>query len=134
ARLDDERARADELDRELAAAHPSARASLEKMREASRAEYERGLALLEELSAQLTVLRFAARGPDRLDRERVEHLLAQVSASPAEAGVAAKKVALKSVARSLSTANETAPLPVQKKPPPRTKSRKLIDMGSFEGY
>lgn len=79
-RLRADRQRLEEIGRALEEAAPSVRARLERLRERAESELERGMSLLEEIAAQLTVLRFANAGESTTRRERaaLEDLLAQI--------------------------------------------------------
>lgn len=98
-RLRADRQRLEEIGRALEEATPSVRARLERLRERAQSELDRGTSLLEELLAQLTVLRFANAGESAARREQValEDLLAQIEglleASGAADGAAERGIA-----------------------------------------
>lgn len=82
-RLKEADARVAELDEALRSCPTLARDRLEQLRGQSAREVERGTALLEDLAAQLLVLRFAPAGSReaaQAERLRVEELLASVEA------------------------------------------------------
>lgn len=82
-RLKEADRRVAELDEALRACPPLARERLTQLRTESSLEVDRGTALLEDLAAQLLVLRFAPAGSReaaQAERLRVEELLASVEA------------------------------------------------------
>lgn len=83
ARLRARESRLGELERAIASAPASARERLAAMREATATEIEQGLSLLDDLVAQLTVLRFselAERDATSTERVHVEGLLTRIEA------------------------------------------------------
>jgi hypothetical protein len=81
ARLDERATRAEELRATLAIAAPSIRTRLEQLRADADREIEEGLLLLEEMAAQLTLLRFTGRSDlPSADRDQVEGLLGRIEA------------------------------------------------------
>ena len=81
ARLDERAARVEELRATLAIAAPSIRPRLDQLRVEAEREIEEGLLLLEEMAAQLTLLRFTGRSDlPNADRDQVEGLLARIEA------------------------------------------------------
>ncbi len=68
-----------ELDEAMTDAPPALKEKLDRLRERTCAEFEQGLATLEDLCAQLTLLRFATVGQSA-DRMQLEALLARIAA------------------------------------------------------
>lgn len=64
----------------VATAPPRVRTRLERMREAAEEQLEQGCALLEEMLAQLTILRFSGAAALEADRAHVEVLVARLDA------------------------------------------------------
>ena len=82
-RLRAEQARLVEMEGALADARPTVRPRLLALRDGTRAELDRGIAVLEEMAAQLTLLRFSdARegAAARAERTHIEDLLASIEA------------------------------------------------------
>ena len=86
-----------EVEEAISQAPASVRERLQRLRDASAAEIDQGIALLEELAAQLTLLRFADLGEPstaKVERDHIEDLLARIEAlaqpdSPAPSPAAA---------------------------------------------
>jgi ribosomal protein L34 len=68
-----------EMERAIETAPASLRDRLSRLRDRTVLEFDQGLALLEELCGQLTLLRFTSVG-DSAEREQVEALLARIGA------------------------------------------------------
>jgi hypothetical protein len=70
-----------ELEAAMAAAPPAVRAKLERIRARSVAQIDRGIGMLEEMVAQLLVLRFSSLTANEGDeRQRMEDLMARIEA------------------------------------------------------
>jgi len=72
-----------ELEEEIAQSPPSVRERLVRLRETTGVEIDQGISLLEELAAQLTLLRFADLGEPtaaKVERDHIEDLLARIEA------------------------------------------------------
>lgn len=87
-RLRAEESRIAEMESALAHAPASVLDRLARLRDATRAEVDQGIALLEELDAQLTLLRFSGEAGTRSERARVQDLLAQIEAVVEVSGAA----------------------------------------------
>ncbi len=87
-RLRAEERRIEEMESALAHAPERVRERLARLRDATRADVDQGIALLEELDAQLTLLRFSGESGTRSERAHVQDLLAQIEAVVEVSGAA----------------------------------------------
>ncbi|MGC4114622.1 MAG: hypothetical protein QM765_08430 [Myxococcales bacterium] len=72
-----------EMDEAIGQSPASVRERLQRLRDATLAEIDQGIALLEELAAQLTLLRFSDLGEPstaKVERDHIEDLLARIEA------------------------------------------------------
>ena len=83
ARLRNSERRLAEIDEAIEGAPASVRERLVRLRDATGGEIDRGISLLDELAAQLTLLRFADLGEPsaaKVERDHIEDLLARIEA------------------------------------------------------